>query len=669
MNIKQKKSVNFFLFMLQNMCNFPFLTTCHFSRMNQQREALRKSRSRRRVTAHIHSTNLSINRNITINQNIQILENVQNQSASHSPIPQREEHRSPILKEIYNNVVKKPNGRRWSIGILIFSALIYFYSPTAYEIFRSQVPLPAPSTIYKHKNSGILDNSEYLLEVSKLPEILKVYEEENKEDNNSTKKITKAIISVDAVSVTPSNKILKDGTITGLLHNYNISEDELPFIKNSYQKFEELLLNYSKNIVKAAFVFQLQPINHSIPCLLIHVIPANSGKANPSIVSRLYELKKIIEENSFYSIIGFAADGDNSYRHFLNSQVYSEDKLDSILFFSDYLHLLKRGRYWFLKNLKQYSLETNKFKNEFCIQYNLPSIIMSDERITKMHDSLPLRLFDFSVLLKLVNNNQNQIFSYFFPWTLFMISINADQISFNFRSKLLKLSLAYFKKFPRYFNTNLLTDVKGTIISLLKLFQLENETFSINRLSSNPLEHSFGILRMKARNHDSINKFINDIKRVNFIRLHKRDYIKTVIRHRESDFGRIIHPDGDFSKEDLNGLLESIARFISLNQKDQLFENFMDEIRAVEMKSSKKSSDILCSTKDVTLNPSSQINIRRRQEMDHTGRKYCPWTKCEEKKLIDLHNDFNGNINKMIKYFPERSPDSLKQKIKNLKVK
>ena len=94
----------------------------------------------------------------------------------------------------------------------------------------------------------------------------------------------------------------------------------------------------------------------------------------------------------------------------------------------------------------------------------------------------------------------------------------------------------------------------------------------------------------------------------------------------------------------------------------------MDEIRAIAMKSSKKSSDVLCSTKDITLNPSSQINIRGRQEMDHTGRKYCPWMKSEEKKLIDLHNDFNGNINKMMKYFPERSPDSLKQKIKNLRI-
>ena len=55
--------------------------------------------------------------------------------------------------------------------------------------------------------------------------------------------------------------------------------------------------------------------------------------------------------------------------------------------------------------------------------------------------------------------------------------------------------------------------------------------------------------------------------------------------------------------------------------------------------------------------------------MDNTGRRYCPWTKNEEEKLSQLNKDSGGNIPKIMKYFPDRSPESLKQKIKNMKFK
>ena len=110
---------------------------------------------------------------------------------------------------------------------------------------------------------------------------------------------------------------------------------------------------------------------------------------------------------------------------------------------------------------------------------------------------------------------------------------------------------------------------------MIKFLNREKGAFSLNRLSSNPLEHSFGILRMKAKNHDTIDMFINDIKRLNFIRLHRREYIETVIRHRVSDFRRNIECEGFFYDSNLNSLLASIENFISFNQKNELSENFI----------------------------------------------------------------------------------------------
>lgn len=634
--------------------------------MKKQRDALKKLREKKKYITKIRSNTIIINHNNYIQQNFERPSTpIHMRDCQTSPIPKQTQSKSPIFQEMISNALKSPKGRRWSVAFLIFSMLIYFYSPTAYSILREQTPLPAVSTVYNLKNSLLLDKEENLLSAQKLPKILKLYEDSNSIDNSSSK--IQAIIAVDAVSVVPSNKVLKNGTLTGILNDLNISRSDLDDISNSYQKFEELMINNSKNIVKAAFVFQIQPINHSIPCFLIHVIPSNSGKANQDILLKLFELKDIIEKNNHFSIIGFAADGDNSYRRLLEFQISNENDMNNVLFFSDYLHLLKRSRYWFLKCLEKNTSNVNEFKNKFCLEYNLPSIVMSNERITKMHDSLPLKLFDTGILLKSVELQHNHIFKFIFPWSLFMFSLNNDHIPFKNRYKYLMLCKAYFNRFPMFYDKNLLIDIKGTIISLLKIFKMEKEKFSLSRLSTNPLEHSFGILRMKARNHDTIDKFINDIKRLNFIRLHKKEYFETVIRHRVSNFGKIINPDSNFcNNSNLDSLLDSIERFISKKEKNQLFDNFINEIKDLYFKESPKNSDIICGTKDITISPSSQGKRSGRQEMDHTGRKYCPWTKGEEEKLIMLKDIYNGNINKIMKYFPERSPDSIRQKIRNL---
>ena len=83
---------------------------------------------------------------------------------------------------------------------------------------------------------------------------------------------------------------------------------------------------------------------------------------------------------------------------------------------------------------------------------------MSDEKITKMHDSLPIKLFDINVLIKSIEYEHNRIFQYLFPWSLLMISINNDQISVKERFKFLKLALMYFKNFPKLYDKNLITD-------------------------------------------------------------------------------------------------------------------------------------------------------------------------------------------------------------------
>lgn len=258
--------------------------------MKKQREALEKSRKQKKVVTKIHSETITINHNNYIQQNFIPNTTIQRIDAQTSPIP-HPHNRYPLLGEMVNNASRRLNGRRWTMAFVIFATLLYFYSPTAYSILKGQMPLPTVSTVYRNKNSLLLDQSENLLSIEKLPEIMKIYEESNLFNTSASNRI-KGIIAVDAVSIVPSNKIFKNGTFSGILSNINISDYEINEISNSYKKFEDLIVNNSKNIIKSAFVFQFQPVNHSIPCFLIHIIPSNTGKANQNIVSKLFELKK-----------------------------------------------------------------------------------------------------------------------------------------------------------------------------------------------------------------------------------------------------------------------------------------------------------------------------------------------------------------------------------------
>jgi hypothetical protein len=47
---------------------------------------------------------------------------------------------------------------------------------------------------------------------------------------------------------------------------------------------------------------------------------------------------------------------------------------------------------------------------------DLPAVVFSDDQITKMHDSLPMVLFRFEILVKLFEARELVWVTYFFPW-------------------------------------------------------------------------------------------------------------------------------------------------------------------------------------------------------------------------------------------------------------
>ena len=92
-----------------------------------------------------------------------------------------------------------------------------------------------------------------------------------------------------------------------------------------------------------------------------------------------------------------------------------------------------------------------------------------------------------------------QVFnSFLFPWATMLNPLNFDSISIQDRIDLLEISLKCLSYFPNknfysrnMFHSQLLTDTRGTLISLLHFFFTHSEKVLINCLSSSPLEHNF----------------------------------------------------------------------------------------------------------------------------------------------------------------------------------
>jgi hypothetical protein len=91
---------------------------------------------------------------------------------------------------------------------------------------------------------------------------------------------------------------------------------------------------------------------------------------------------------------------------------------------SGIFHLLKRAKYRLLKKitmtrgLKTDRAELNLEKPMEVIGSDLPVVVFSDESVTKMHNSLPISLFRFQILLKLYETREFAWLAYFFPRVL-----------------------------------------------------------------------------------------------------------------------------------------------------------------------------------------------------------------------------------------------------------
>ncbi len=570
-----------------------------------------------------------------------------------------------------------PKQRNYSLMLYTFAFGLLSISSSAYNYVQSELPLPDIRSVYRHQSELMVIKPFMLTNLTFLPEILKEYKDIIKNKSNQQESF---ILAVDAMSSTPFANIRKNLSVTGLTSD-DINADESFLIEYSIQKFENYIQKISDKIVNSLFVYSLHPLNHKLPTFFLYILPSNSGKANNFTTSILTNITEICKKNDV-DIIGIASDGDTAMEKFhkKNIELFESNKFKSnknLLYFSDILHILKRGRYTFVKQI--YS--KNDYINKIDLLkelFNLPHEIFKNESYTKMHDSLAVRLFSISNLLISYNNYLFDETIFIFPFCLLECSVHNTNLNISERFFVLELLKYYCIKikknntilnsFKYQIKYNIIQDILSTVYSFIFLFKNTNSIIDSNRCSTSPLEHNFGIARIGCKDKNRMDSLIKKFSHLNVRRIDKFNFTKKIMRHRINNFGiEIDTTNKNVDYEKIQKISENLisnifddlkTKNISKNIHD-LF-GFFSKIN-IEMP---KDSDFICKSSDAYVNPSTVLSIQSRFKKTMT--KKCAWSPKEVNLLINLIKDIGGNCTILSTYLEKRSINAIYRKATSL---
>ena len=188
---------------------------------------------------------------------------------------------------------------------------VYDSSKESYEILRKYIPiLPSCKEIEEYRKTFFTDFQQDLLNIDNLPEIITCYKTEN---NISSKNKLYASLAVDALFFKPDVKIKANGKTSGFLNNNPITKRQFNSFSKDIESFAKFIQENWNNIIRAGFVFQLNPLKNNCNSIVLHIIPHSNGKANSNIIETLYKIKSILR-NYRIEIVCFSFDGDSSFR-------------------------------------------------------------------------------------------------------------------------------------------------------------------------------------------------------------------------------------------------------------------------------------------------------------------------------------------------------------------
>lgn len=97
-----------------------------------------------------------------------------------------------------------------------------------------------------------------------------------------------ASLAVEALFFKPNIKVNSNGTTSGFLVGPEIDKKQFKIFSKDIENFTKFIQKNWQNIVRAGFVFQLNPINHFYKFIILHIIPHSNGKTDSKTIEILY---------------------------------------------------------------------------------------------------------------------------------------------------------------------------------------------------------------------------------------------------------------------------------------------------------------------------------------------------------------------------------------------
>ena len=461
--------------------------------------------------------------------------NNSSRSAEASPSPNNKNYQK-LLSEKMSNSKKYPSRRRYSQRTMIIAALLILTSLPCYNLLRKFDIWPSQNAVKARLGASYVAATEQLINLDNLKATVENYRKQNNVDGK-----IKAILATDAVSLTPEIGISKKGLVTGLLQEEILKQSEMRILERKFKKFEEYCKSKKDVTITDAFIYHVQPVNSTLRSFVCYIHPSTQGKATDREVELLRTITKKLELEDF-EIIGFVFDGDTTYsalhktyfdeyykmvktnNNFNNFSIVTKQSI-----VSDPLHLLKRARYRLFSENIHAGLLINSPKLTFASLHeilDIPELVFSNKKYTKMQDSLPIHLFSFKSLITILNENQKDWITYMIPFSLLNIALSEKDLTITERRCFIEISFYYSLFYiaesqkvkhqlpQRKYKTNniqmyshaLTLELCNTCFSILRVMDFFNGTINLNRFGSNPVEHIFGLLRMKSRYKNSFEK-------------------------------------------------------------------------------------------------------------------------------------------------------------------
>lgn len=445
-----------------------------------------------------------------------------------------------------NNLSKlHPNARRYSIRMTSYLLRAFLVSTTCYTIFSLFLPIPSPRTMFTYQKQLLCNVHSSLTDLSQTHLIIE-------ENTKNWPKNVSIILAVDACSVNPSVTLFSNQTIQGLIKKTEKNEEFQTSGQITIKLFEEWLSNHSHLIIDSMFLFNVQPLNPDLRSFIIYIHPSKSGKGDMKIINILKNLTNQLKKFNI-NTVSYAADGDSYFiplhlknikNHIIGNTYYTSPSSSEPVVISDPLHLLKRARYHLIPYIYN--------KTQFVDILNLPSMSIRNDKASKMHDRLPIQIFQLKNYEKLC---QKQLFNYSFyilPHTLLLSGLSY-WLNYEDRLILFHLSRCIFQKIyesPKniifngqiQYKNQLINDSFSTLISICDILHKNpNIKIHLNRFGTNPVEHNLGMIRMRSKDHHKAERFIKEASKINAMRQLREDMVADVISHRDLQFGKIIN--------------------------------------------------------------------------------------------------------------------------------